>query len=106
MSTVKNEIEDFLKIVFKEDCWDGMGGEIEATKAKIRARFELESARESGLVDSGEFWGAVVHSGKNGVNLLAEFPPEMLAHLLITCFPKSSFVSKRIVPRGLEFWPC
>ena len=102
METTQTEIEDFLKVIFKEDLWDGMLVEIEVAKAKLRVKFELES----GLSDAGEFFGAVVHAAKNGTNLLADLEPEMLAFVLVQYLPKSAFSSKKIVPRGLEFWPC
>ena len=102
MKTDQTEIEDFLKVIFKEDLWDGMLVEIEVAKAKLRLKFELES----GLNDAGEFFGSVLHSAKNGVNLLADIDPELLAFVLVQYLPKSAFSSQKIVPRGLEFWPC
>ncbi len=102
MKTDQTEIEDFLKVIFKEDLWDGMLVEIEVAKAKLRLKFELES----GLNDAGEFFGSVVHAAKNGTNLLADLDPELLAFVLVQYLPKSAFSSKKIVPRGLEFWPC
>ena len=102
METTQTEIEDFLKVIFKEDLWDGMLVEIEVAKAKLRVKFELES----GLSDAGEFFGAVVHAAKNGTNLLADLDAELLAFVLVQYLPESFFTSNKIVPRGLEFWPC
>ena len=102
MNTAGTEIEDSLKVMFSEDLWDGLLVEIEVAKAKLRLKFELEG----GLNDAGEFFGSVLHSAKNGVNLLADIDPEMLAFVLVQYLPKSAFSSQKIVPRGLEFWPC
>lgn len=102
MNTAGTEIEDSLKVMFSEDLWDGLLVEIEVAKAKLRLKFELES----GLNDAGEFFGSVVHSAKNGTNLLADLDPELLAFVLVQYLPESFFTSNKIVPRGLEFWPC
>lgn len=102
MNNAETKMQNFLEMSFKEDMWSGMASEIEVSKAKIRVQFELES----GMKDPGEFFGAVVHAGKNGVNLLADFEPEWLAHMLSQYLPDVACSSKKIIPRGLEFWPC